>query len=143
MASPVAATTAPTAQANTTYEPPFLIWPEPKYDICDHKGDTVFRWRWDGQLKADEYFQVQIVSRDASNFGEHRGIHAPTKDYTASTNRELWGHFRDWENVHDRGWCSAARIYADWTVAIVQWDGIDASRIGPIIVEAAPCDIRF
>lgn len=128
----------------TGYAKPVLLRPGPGFDVYAQRDDTVFEWTWDGQLKDDEYFQVQIVSRDASNFGEHRGIHAPTKEFRASTNRDLWGHFRDWEGVHDRPRFGAqARIYADWTVAIVKWDGVDPGKIGPTSVEAEPRFIKL
>lgn len=118
--------------------------PDHGYDNYMQRSDTTFEWTWDGQLQEDEYFQVQIISRDAANMGEHRGIHAPTKGFSASTNRDLWGHFRDWEGVYDRPRFGAeARIYADWTVAIVKWDGVDPNKIGPTIVEAEPHFIKL
>jgi hypothetical protein len=128
--------TPETQPAVSGYAPPILIDPGDGFGMYKFGQITTFRWQWDGTLKADEYFQVQIVSRDDQNRGEHRGIHAPTKEYTVTSNRDLWGHFRDWKG-------SEAMIHADWVVAIIKWDGQDPSKIGPTLVESEKRYIKF
>jgi len=147
------------APQSTAYSPPILLQPGKGWDMI-HPGDiygktfkpsetnTVFHWEWDGQLRADEYFQVQIISRTERNKGEHRGIHPPTKGYSLEVGQYLWGSFSDWDGAqehrpHPLFQGSEPRVYADWTVAIIKWDGKDPSKIGPTIIEAEPRYIKF
>jgi hypothetical protein len=76
-------------------------------------------------LAANEYFQVQLVG--PSN--EHRGIHPPTKGYTFSSDESVYEIVPDWCNVNY--YCQVK-----WTVAIIEWDGVDPGKIGRTLVEA-------
>jgi hypothetical protein len=137
VAPTLAPTLAPPPTAETTAEPvvsagypkPILLEPGEGFGMYVFGQITTFRWQWDGTLQPDEYFQVQIVSRDDQNKGEHRGIHAPTKECMVTSDRDLWGHFRDWKGAE-------STIHADWVVAIIKWDGVDPGKIGPTLVES-------
>ncbi len=113
------------------YPAPTLLSPDPEFDCYNREGCD-FSWSWGGTLGPDEYFQVQLVGPG----GEHRGIHPPTKEYSFHANWSVYQIFADWCDVSQ--YC---HIY--WTVAVIQWDGKDPSRIGRTLVEAAPRSITL
>ncbi|MBN1661485.1 MAG: hypothetical protein JXA93_24040 [Anaerolineae bacterium] len=128
-------TQAPTKPPNSptpvpeTYAPPNLINPPPNYNCYAERGCT-FTWSWGGNLKADEYFQVQLVGPN----NEHRGIHPPTKGYSFTSDESVYWIVTDWCNVNY--FC-----HVKWTVAIVKWDGVDPSKIGRTIITAEPREV--
>jgi hypothetical protein len=124
---PAAAATqkpAATQPAAKAYAPPVLVSPEPNYNCYTNRGCT-FSWTWGGSLKANEYFQVQLVGPG----NEHRGIHPPTKGTSFTSTEDVYLIITDWCNKDY--FCSMK-----WTVAIVEWDGKDPGKIGRTIVEA-------
>jgi len=143
-ATPTATTTStptrkPTARPTKTatptpaaYPPPVLLAP-PDDHMCfqppPHDGVTCgFRWSWEGALGPDEYFQVQFIG--ANN--EHRGVHAPTKELSYTY---IYSHWGGWS----ADWCDFAQpCRLQWTVVVVEWDGVDPGRLGRTLAEAAP-----
>jgi hypothetical protein len=105
------------------YPPPVLISPLVGHNAFN-SGRTEFRWSWARELGADEYFQVQLIGPG----GEHRGIHAPTKEYVHTADRNIYGLVTDWYNT---------RLYATshWTVVVIRWDGRDPNKIGETLAE--------
>ncbi len=99
-------TATPTPAA---YPPPVLLAPAEDY-MCwhepPHAGATcAFNWSWEGVLGPDEYFQVQLIGSD----GEHRGVHAPTKELS-------------WTYYYDR--------FGPWRIrGVVQW----SQRVPPSV----------
>jgi hypothetical protein len=128
-------TKAPVKPPNTptpvpsTYGPPALLSPAPNAN-CYREGGCTFMWGWGGALKADEYFQVQLVGPN----NEHRGIHPPTKGFSFTSDESVYLIVADWCNVNY--FC-----HLKWTVAIIKWDGVDPSKIGRTIITAEPRDI--
>lgn len=111
------------------YSPPSLLSPAPNANCWLDRGCT-FTWTWGGNLKANEYFQVQLIGPN----NEHRGIHPPTKGYSFTSDDSVYMIVPDWCNVNY--FC-----HIKWTVAIIKWDGVDPSKIGVTIVEAEPRDV--
>jgi hypothetical protein len=62
---------------------------------------------------------------------EHRGIHPPTKGYSFQSNWTVYQIIRDW--------CDPTKMcHMQWTVAVIEWDGVDPSKIGRTLAQAAP-----
>lgn len=126
------ATTAPSQRPAVSYPPPVLLTPPLGYNVFFF-GGCRFTWTWgSGSLKQDEYFQVQIIGPG----DQHRGIHPPTKGYSFESDAFLYGIFTDW---FDKRKYATAK----WTVAVIQWDGEDPSKIGATLVEAEWRDITL
>lgn len=107
-------------------------------------GGGVFRWAWEGTLGPDEYFQVQLICPN----GSHRGIHPPTKDLLTVQGGGVRYVVQDCKGTKTRAWdhepwTPVRNIPIQWTVAIVQWDGVDPSRIGATLAEAEPRWLRI
>jgi hypothetical protein len=63
--------------------------------------------------------------------GEHRGTHPPTKLFSWDLGQNLYQMIADW--------CDPRKMcHMRWTVAVVEWDGVDPGKIGRTLVEAAP-----
>jgi len=128
---------APTATATKkpappkTYPPPILTNPPAGANCYDTRGCT-YNWTWSGKLAANEYFQVQMIGPG----NEHRGIHPPTKGYTFTSDETTYWILADWCNPSY--YCNLK-----WTVAIIQWDGKDPSKIGRTLIEAPPRDVTL
>jgi hypothetical protein len=128
--TPVPATKAPPAPTKTpkpaAYPPPILMSPPPEFNCFNQQG-CYFAWSWGSALKANEYFQVQLVGPNK----EHRGIHPPTKGYSFQSNWQVYQIITDW--------CDPNKFcHMQWTVAIIEWDGKDPGKIGRTIKEATP-----
>ena len=105
--------------------------------VSTPRGGEVFQWTWDGTLLADEYFQVQLICPN----GSHRGIHPPTKELYTVQGGGLRYIVQDCKGAQTRAWdheswTPTRNIDIEWTVAIVQWDGVDPSKIGATLAEA-------
>lgn len=125
-------TITPTA-APQTYPPPILLSPSPEFHCWKPPprwgGPTCeFRWSWPGELKPNQYFQVQIVDADSG----HWGIHAPTKELSYTYVYDVWRPFQ-WDGCDLHRKCRL-----QWTVVVVEWDGVDTGRLGRILAEAEP-----
>jgi len=106
--------------------PPVLMSPDVDFS-CYNIGGCNFTWSWGGSLAANQYFQVQLVGPG----NEHRGIHPPTKGYSFQSNWTVYQIIRDW--------CDPTKMcHMQWTVAIIEWDGVDPGKIGRTLAEAAP-----
>jgi hypothetical protein len=100
-------------------------------NVYNNKGAT-FSWSWGQSLKKNEYFQVQVIGPAE----EHRGIHPPTKEYSFTSDKSTYMIFTDWCNP--QYYC-----HIHWTVAVIEWDGKDPSKIGKTITEAPKREITF
>jgi hypothetical protein len=121
-------TAKPTAKPTTpaSLPPPVLLSPNEEFSCFNAQGCN-FSWSWGGSLAANQYFQVQLVGPGK----EHRGIHPPTKGYSFQSSWSVYQIIRDW--------CDPSKMcHMQWTVAIIEWDGVDPSKIGRNLVEAAP-----
>lgn len=105
--------------------PPVLISPAEDFS-CFNIGGCSFSWSWGMGLAANQYFQVQLVGPG----NEHRGIHPPTKQYSFQSNWSVYQIITDWCNPN-------LMCHMQWTVAIIEWDGVDPSKIGRTLGEAA------
>jgi len=128
-----APTRAPTATRTPakTYPRPVLNSPDPNANCYDIRGCN-YTWSWAGNLAPNEYFQVQVVGPGS----EHRGIHPPTKGYSFKSDESTYWIFTDWCNP-------SYYCHIKWTVAIVEWDGKDPSKIGRTLVEAELRDVIY
>jgi hypothetical protein len=108
-----------------------LTSPEPNVN-CYQRGGCTFKWSWDRSPLSDEYFQVQMIGPN----GERRGIHPPTKEYLLRSDESMYHTFVDWCDV--KYYC-----HSHWTVAVIEWDGQDPSRIGQTLIEAPKREIVF
>ena len=131
--TPVPPTAKPTAKPTSipktatpeSLPPPVLVNPPVDFSCYNAQGCN-FTWSWGGSLAANQYFQVQLVGPG----NEHRGIHPPTKGYSFQSSWSVYQIIRDW--------CDPTKMcHMQWTVAIVQWDGVDPSKIGRTLAEAA------
>lgn len=107
-------------------------------------GGEIFTWEYDGELAEDEYFQVMLICPN----GEHRGIHAPTKQRYTIQGDSLRYVVQDCKGAQTRPWNHESfqpveNIDIQYTVAVIKWDGKDPSRIGPILIEADPVGIKI
>jgi len=124
-------TTAPTKKPAPTkppasLPPPVLVSPDAEFSCYNAQGCN-FSWSWGRSLAANQYFQVQLVGPG----NEHRGIHPPTKKYSFQSSWSVYQIIRDW--------CDPTKMcHMQWTVAIIEWDGVDPSKIGRTLIEAAP-----
>ena len=124
-------TTAPTKKPAPTktpasLPPPVLMGPAEDFN-CYNIAGCNFTWSWGGSLAANQYFQVQLVGPG----NEHRGIHPPTKGYSFQSNWSVYQIIPDW--------CDRTKMcHMQWTVAIIEWDGVDPGKIGRTLAEAAP-----
>lgn len=124
-------TTKPTSKPKPTatpasYPPPTLLSPDVDFSCYNAQGCS-FSWSWGRSLAANQYFQVQLVGPN----NEHRGIHPPTKDFSFQSNWSVYQIIRDW--------CDPSKMcHMQWTVAVVEWDGVDPSKIGRTLVETQP-----
>ncbi len=108
-----------------TLSPPVLVNPPVDFSCYNAQGCN-FTWSWGGSLAANQYFQVQLVGPG----NEHRGIHPPTKGYSFQSSWSVYQIIRDW--------CDPTKMcHMQWTVAIIEWDGVDPSKIGRTLAEAA------
>jgi hypothetical protein len=108
-----------------TYAPPALMSPPADFS-CYNLGGCLFTWAG-GNLAANHYYQVQLVGPN----NEHRGIHPPTKGYSFQSSWSVYQIIPDW--------CDTKKMcHMRWTVAIVEWDGKDPSKIGRTITQAEP-----
>ncbi|MBN1137624.1 MAG: protein kinase [Anaerolineae bacterium] len=132
-------TPKPTPKATATkkpptpkaYPPPILTDP-PVGANCYRQGGCTYTWTWSRSLAANEYFQVQLIGPG----NEHRGIHPPTKGYSFTSDESTY-----WIVT---GWCNPDYFCnLKWTVAVIQWDGKDPSKIGRTLIEAAPRDVTL
>jgi hypothetical protein len=120
-------TRRPTARPTATqvsYPPPVLMNPPEEFN-CWLAGGCTFSWAAGMGLAPNHYFQVQLIGPN----NEHRGIHPPTKEYSFTSDESVYMIVTDWCNPN-------LFCHIQWTVAIVQWDGVDPSRIGRTLVEA-------
>ena len=118
------ATKKPATPKPRTLAPPVLVNPPVDYSCYNAQGCD-FTWSWGGTLAANQYFQVQLVGPG----NEHRGIHPPTKAYSFQSSWSVYQIIRDW--------CDPTKMcHMQWTVAIIEWDGVDPSKIGRTLVEA-------
>jgi hypothetical protein len=122
-------TAKPTRPAPTktpaSLPPPVLVSPDVDFNCFNIQGCN-FTWSWGGSLAANQYFQVQLVGPG----NEHRGIHPPTKGYSFQSSWSVYQIIRDW--------CDPTKMcHMQWTVAVIEWDGVDPSKIGRNLVEAA------
>jgi hypothetical protein len=116
---------APTAPP-ASLAPPVLQSPSEDFSCFNAQGCN-FTWSWGNSLAANQYFQVQLVGPGK----EHRGIHPPTKGYSFQSSWSVYQIIRDW--------CDPSKMcHMQWTVAIIEWDGVDPSKIGRTLIEAAP-----
>jgi hypothetical protein len=119
------ATKKPATPKPQTLPPPVLVNPPVDFSCYNAQGCN-FTWSWSGNLAANQYFQVQLVGPG----NEHRGIHPPTKAYSFQSSWSVYQIIRDW--------CDPTKMcHMQWTVAIIEWDGVDPSKIGRTLVEAA------
>lgn len=116
-------TTRPTA-TQASYSPPVLLSPPEEFN-CWLAGGCTFSWAWGMGLAPNQYFQVQLVGPG----GEHRGIHPPSKGFTFTTDDSVYMIVTDWCNP-------GYFCHIQWTVAVVEWNGVDPSKIGRTLVEA-------
>lgn len=116
-------TPRPTA-TQASYPPPVLMNPPEEFNCWLARGCT-FSWSAGMALAPNHYFQVQLIGPN----NEHRGIHPPTKQYSFTSDDSVYMIVTDWCNPNY--FC-----HIQWTVAIVQWDGVDPSRIGRTLIEA-------
>jgi hypothetical protein len=128
---PPTRTPRPRQQASPTpqpasYGPPALLSPPEEYN-CWLAGGCTFSWAAGAALAPNHYYQIQLIGPS----GEHRGIHPPTKGFSFTSDDSVYMIVDDWCDVHY--FC-----HVQWTVAIIVWDGVDPSRIGRTIIEAAP-----
>jgi hypothetical protein len=85
-------------------------------------------------LQPNHYFQVQFIGGPNS---EHRGIHPPTKDRSYTFTYPSDSASGNLGVAHD--WCSVGiKCYLQWTVILVEWDGVDPSKLGRTLSEAEP-----
>jgi hypothetical protein len=128
-------TAKPTRPAPTktpaSLPPPVLVSPDVDFS-CYNIGGCNFTWSWGGSLAANQYFQVQLVGPG----NEHRGIHPPTKGYSFHSSNDVFLIITDWCNKDY--YC-----HIKWTVAIIEWDGKDPSKIGRTLKEATPRTITL
>lgn len=127
-ATPIPPTKAPVKQPTqpkpVSYPPPVLVSPSPGFN-CFNISGCHFTWSWGQSLRANEYYQVQLIGPA----NEHRGIHPPTKGF------EFKSDYSVYEIVTD--WCDKNKYcHVQWTVAVIEWDGKDPSQIGRTLVEA-------
>jgi len=130
---PTAKPTSKPAPTKTpaNYPPPILMAPPEGFNCYNQRDQGCdFIWSWGMALQAHEYFQVQLVGPN----NEHRGIHPPTKGYAFHSSNDVFLIIPDWCNVNY--YCNVK-----WTVAIIEWDGVDPSKIGRTIKEAAARNI--
>ena len=126
-------TAAPTKKPATpkppaSLPPPALVGPAEGFNCYNQRGQGCdFTWSWSGKLAANQYFQVQLIGPN----NEHRGIHPPTKGYSFHSSNDVFLIIADWCNVNY--YCNTK-----WTVAIIEWDGVDPSKIGRTLKEATP-----
>lgn len=128
---PPAPTPKPKPQATNTpqpasYGPPALLSPPEEFN-CWLAGGCTFSWASGAMLAPNHYYQVQLIGPA----GEHRGIHPPTKGFSFTSDDSVYRIVEDWCNP-------AYFCHVQWTVAIIVWDGVDPSKIGRNLVEAAP-----
>jgi len=116
---------APTAtKPAQALPPPVLMSPAPEFSCFNISGCN-FTWSWGQTLADNQYFQVQLVGPG----NEHRGIHPPTKQYSFQSSWSVYQIIRDW--------CDPNKMcHMQWTVAIIEWDGKDPSKIGRTLIEA-------
>jgi len=126
-AKPTAKPTKPAATATSqALPPPVLLSPDVDFS-CYNIGGCNFTWSWANSLAANQYFQVQLVGPG----NEHRGIHPPTKGYSFQSSWSVYQIIADW--------CDPSKMcHMQWTVAVIEWDGVDPGKIGRTLVEAAP-----
>lgn len=128
---PATNTPKPTSKPAPTKTPANLPPPQlmsPAVDFsCFNIGGCTFSWAWGGSLAANQYFQVQLVGPG----NEHRGIHPPTKGYSFQSNWTVYEIIPDWCNRN-------YMCHMQWTVALIEWDGVDPGKIGRTLSEAAP-----
>lgn len=124
-----AATPVPKPPATSTpqsYAPPVLLNPPPDFSCFNIQG-CLFTWSGGGTLAPNHYYQVQLVGPN----NEHRGIHPPTKGYSFQSDWSVYLIVPDW--------CDTGKMCRiQWTVAIVEWDGVDPSKIGRTLIRAEP-----
>jgi len=132
--TPVPPTAKPTAKPTKpaptktpeSLPPPVLVSPAVDFSCFNAQGCN-FSWSWGGSLAANQHFQVQLVGPG----NEHRGIHPPTKGYSFQSSWSVYQIIRDW--------CDPSKMcHMQWTVAIIEWDGVDPGKIGRTLIEAAP-----
>lgn len=126
-AKPTAKPTRPVAtKTPASLPPPVLVSPDVDFSCFNAQGCN-FTWSWGSSLAANQYFQVQLVGPG----NEHRGIHPPTKGYSFQSSWSVYQIIRDW--------CDPSKMcHMQWTVAIIEWDGVDPGKIGRTLAEAAP-----
>ena len=126
-AKPTAKPTRPAPTATPANLPPPVLQ-SPAVDFsCFNAQGCNFSWSWGGTLAANQYFQVQLVGPG----NEHRGIHPPTKQYSFQSSWSVYQIIRDW--------CDPSKMcHMQWTVVIIEWNGVDPSKIGRTLAEAAP-----
>jgi hypothetical protein len=114
-------------------QPPVLVAPAEGFNCYNQREQGCdFNWSWSGRLAANQYFQVQLVGPG----NEHRGIHPPTKGYSFHSSNDVFLIITDWCNKDY--YC-----HIKWTVAIIEWDGKDPSKIGRTLKEATPRTITL
>lgn len=121
---PTSAPPKPTATKAASYPPPTLLSPDPEFSCFNVHGCN-FTWSWGMALADNQYFQVQLVGPG----NEHRGIHPPTKSYSFQSNWSVYEIIPDWCDVNKM-------CHMQWTVAVIEWDGKDPSKIGRTLIEA-------
>jgi hypothetical protein len=164
-----AATAAPTLPAppRAVAAVPELL--EPGAGGSTLAGGTVFRWAWPGEtLREDEYFQPQLFY-NGQYYGvvpptkDYAAAVDPTvrmvlpgvagyawvevteetlccSDYTDPSTCRRCTVVVGRERSYDRAdWTP---LWVEWTVAVVQWDGADPARVGPVVARSAPRPIR-
>lgn len=123
------ATKKPTQPKNLA--PPVLTNPPEGFNCYNQRDQGCdFNWSWSGQPAANQYFQVQLIGPN----NEHRGIHPPTKGYSFHSSNDVFLLITDWCNP-------AYYCNIKWTVALIEWDGKDPSKIGRTLSEAKPRDL--
>jgi len=111
--------------------PPILVAPPEGFNCYNQRSAGCdFSWSWGSSLAANQYFQVQLVGPG----NEHRGIHPPTKGYSFHSSNDVYKNITDW--CDERYYCNIR-----WTVAVIEWDGVDPSKIGRTLSEAAARNI--
>jgi tRNA A-37 threonylcarbamoyl transferase component Bud32 len=116
-----------------TLAPPVLTNPPEGFNCYNQRNQGCdFSWSWGGNPAANQYFQVQLVGPN----NEHRGIHPPTKGYSFHSSNDVFLLITDWCNP-------AYYCHIKWTVAIIEWDGKDPSKIGRTLIEAPPRDVTL
>ncbi len=121
---------APTA-TRASYPPPALLNPPEEFN-CWLAGGCTFGWTWGMALAPNQYFQVQLIGPG----NEHRGIHPPTKQFSFTSDDSVYMIVTDWCNP-------SYFCHIQWTVAIIEWDGVDPSKIGRTLIEAAPWWVKL